>query len=191
LEQNDLSRLLAAVSFAASKHRDQRRKDRDATPYINHPIALAETLARMGITDIVVLQAAILHDTIEDTETTPEELEANFGPEVRKIVAEVTDDKRLPKETRKQLQIEHSASLSERARLVKIADKICNVRDVAYSPSPEWDVERRRQYLDWSEAVVAGCSGTHAELEAEFRAIMEEAREVLHDGSFLARGTVL
>lgn len=103
MEVVDLKRLFAALSFAAARHRDQRRKDRDASPYINHPIALAEVLARMGVTDPVVLQAAILHDTIEDTETTPDEIEERFGTAVRAVVEEVTDDKALPKTVRKQL----------------------------------------------------------------------------------------
>src|SRR4051812_9768931 len=101
--------LLHALHFAADKHRDQRRKDVGASPYINHPIEVAELLARVGdITDRVTLQAAILHDTIEDTNTTPEELDAAFGPDVRRVVEEVTDDKNLKKEERKRLQIEHA-----------------------------------------------------------------------------------
>src|ERR1700742_4504239 len=90
------SGILAALKFAARKHRRQRRKDSEATPYINHPIAVAELLSRVGaITDLPTLQAAILHDTIEDTETSPEELEENFGEEVRLIVQELTDNKSL------------------------------------------------------------------------------------------------
>src|SRR5262245_31695745 len=82
--------ILKVLLFAASKHRDQRRKDAEASPYINHPIEVAELLARVGgLTDLVVLQGAILHDTIEDTETTPDELEALFGLEVRRVVEEV------------------------------------------------------------------------------------------------------
>jgi GTP diphosphokinase / guanosine-3',5'-bis(diphosphate) 3'-diphosphatase len=157
MEAVDLKRLFAALSFAAAQHRDQRRKDREASPYINHPIALAEVLARMGVTDPVVLQAAILHDTIEDTETTPDEIEEHFGTEVRAVVEEVTDDKTLPKATRKRLQLEHAATLSDRAKLIKLADKICNVLDVTHSPPPDWDDERRRPYLDWSAGVVEQC----------------------------------
>lgn len=127
-EPNKLAAILKALHFAADKHRDQRRKDVEASPYINHPIEVAELLARVGgVTDLITLQSAILHDTIEDTKTKPEELEAAFGPEVRKVVEEVTDDKQLPKEKRKQLQIEHASHLSERAKQIKIGDKISNV----------------------------------------------------------------
>ena len=126
-----LGSILAAVHFAADKHRDQRRKDAEASPYINHPIEVAELLERVGgITDIVTLQGALLHDTIEDTNTTPEELEKAFGKEVRSVVEEVTDDKRLPKEDRKRLQIEHAPHVSLRAKQIKLADKIANVRSV-------------------------------------------------------------
>jgi GTP diphosphokinase / guanosine-3',5'-bis(diphosphate) 3'-diphosphatase len=179
MEAVDLKQLFAALSFAAGKHRDQRRKDREASPYINHPIALAEVLARMSVTDPVVLQAAILHDTIEDTETTPDEIEEHFGTEVSAVVEEVTDDKALPKAVRKQLQLEHAAGLSDRAKLIKLADKICNVLDVTHSPPPDWDDERRRRYLDWSAGVVEGCRGVHPGLEEYFGTVLAEGRRVL------------
>ena len=121
-----------------------------------------------GITDVPTLCAALLHDTVEDTDTTPEELEAHFGPAVRRIVMEVTDDKRLPKAERKRLQIVHAAVISREAKLVKLADKICNLRDVQTSPPVGWDVCRRREYFDWARAVVEQVRGTHAGLESLF-----------------------
>ncbi len=127
-----------------TKHRDQRRKDHHSSPYINHPIALAHVLAfEADVTDEVVLIAAVLHDTIEDTGATAAELARRFGSEVAEIVKEVTDDKSLSTERRKQLQIEHAPHLSSRARLVKLADKICNLRDVAHNPPKDWNLERR------------------------------------------------
>jgi guanosine-3',5'-bis(diphosphate) 3'-pyrophosphohydrolase len=136
--------LLRAVDFAAEKHRDQRRKDADRSPYINHPIAVAKLLAQVGgLSDLLTLQAAILHDTIEDTKTTPDELKDEFGVEVRDLVVEVTDDKLLPKAERKRLQIKHAPHLSERARVIKIADKICNILDITHSPPTDWTLERR------------------------------------------------
>jgi len=161
--------LLKALAFAAHKHRDQRRKDPEASPYINHPIGLAHVLASEGgIADAVVLCAAVLHDTIEDTETTHAELQLQFGDQIAAIVSEVTDDKSLPKAERKRLQIEHAAHISERARLVKLADKICNLRDIVHSPPAAWSLERRQEYFDWAKRVVDGLRGTHAELEAAF-----------------------
>ena len=152
--------LLKALHFAAHKHREQRRKDVEASPYINHPIEVAELLARVGrVNDLVTLQGAILHDTIEDTQTTPAELEAAFGVEVRRVVEEVTDDKRLPKAERKRLQIEHAPHLSMRARQIKLADKIANVRGVTQTPPADWSLARRQEYLDWTEQVTAGCRG--------------------------------
>ena len=161
--------LLCAIAFAADKHRMQRRKDPDASPYINHPIALANVLANEGaVEDVVVLAAAVLHDTIEDTETTAPELVAAFGLEIAGVVLEVTDDKTLSKETRKQAQIDHAADLSHRAKLVKLADKICNVRDVASSPPADWPLERRQDYFDWAKKVVDRMRGAHPELEQLF-----------------------
>lgn len=171
--------LLRAALFAADKHRLQKRKDIDASPYINHPLAVAEVMARHGVTDAVALQAALLHDTIEDTNTTPEELEAEFGAEVVSVVLEVSDDKSLDKQRRKELQIEHAPSLSDRAKLVKLGDKICNVLDVGSNPPAAWDLDRRRKYLGWTGAVVRGCRGVNAELEEYYDRVLEEAQRVL------------
>ena len=163
--------LIGALSFAADKHRNQRRKDAEASPYINHPIMLAKILAvEGGVEDGLVLGAAVLHDTIEDTETSYEELAGQFGREIADVVLEVTDDKALPKAERKQLQIDHAPQLSRAAKLVKLADKIANVRDVADHPPSEWPVERRREYFDWAKRVVDGLRGTHQRLEAAFDA---------------------
>jgi guanosine-3',5'-bis(diphosphate) 3'-pyrophosphohydrolase len=149
--------ILKAAEFAATKHRDQRRKDEAASPYINHPIALANILANEGgVLDPVVIVAALLHDTIEDTETTLEELRAEFGAQVAGIVMEVTDDKSLAKAERKRLQIEHAAHISESAKLVKLADKIANLRDMKSSPPADWPLDRRREYFDWAKQVVDG-----------------------------------
>ncbi|SRR5579871_1282008 len=161
--------LIAALAFAAHKHRDQRRKDASASPYINHPISLAQVLANEGgVRDEDVLTAAVLHDTIEDTQTTAAELEQHFGARIASIVMEVTDDKSLPKHERKRLQIEHAASISREAKLVKLADKICNLRDVAHHPPAGWSRERRMEYFDWAKAVVDNLRGVHAGLENLF-----------------------
>jgi guanosine-3',5'-bis(diphosphate) 3'-pyrophosphohydrolase len=167
----ELALLLKALSFAAHKHRDQRRKDAQASPYINHPIALADVLINEGeVTDAEVLSAALLHDTVEDTATTHEELRAAFGERIARIVAEVTDDKRLPKAERKRLQVVHAPALSREAKLVKLADKICNLRDVAERPPAGWDLARRREYFEWAKQVVDGLRGTHPRLEDAFDA---------------------
>jgi GTP diphosphokinase / guanosine-3',5'-bis(diphosphate) 3'-diphosphatase len=163
-----MSRVLSAATFAAERHRDQRRKGKDASPYINHPLALASLLAGCGERDPTVLMAALLHDTVEDTATSFEDIERAFGREVADIVREVTDDKSLPKAERKRLQIEHAAHLSRRAKLVKLADKICNLRDMVVSPPTGWPLERRRAYFDWARAVVNPMRGVHPELEALF-----------------------
>lgn len=169
--KSDVQALLSAIAFAADRHRNQRRRDVDASPYINHPIGLAHLLAITGgISDIVVLQAAVLHDTIEDTETAYEELVEKFGQEVASVVAEVTDDKELPKVRRKQLQVEHAPHKSRAAALVKLADKTCNLRDIVSTPPADWSVERRQEYFDWAKRVVDGLPEVSYEMRAAFTA---------------------
>jgi guanosine-3',5'-bis(diphosphate) 3'-pyrophosphohydrolase len=175
----DIALVLKAAQFAAEKHRGQRRKDADASPYINHPLALANVLAtEAGEQDPILLCAALLHDTIEDTETTQDELTAHFGTEIAGVVAEVTDDKGLPKAERKRLQIEHAAHASHRAKMVKLADKISNLRDILASPPADWPADRKQAYFDWSAQVVAAVRGTHPGLEAIFDGLMARRSEL-------------
>lgn len=166
----DPGRLLRALDLAATKHRDQRRKDQPKSPYINHPIAVASLLWECGVHDETAVLAGILHDTIEDTATTREELAALFGAQVADVVAEVTDDKSLPKDRRKELQVEHAPHLSRTAKLVKLADKTCNVRDLIESPPADWPLERKQQYLVWAKQVVDGLREASPELAARFDA---------------------
>ncbi|MGQ0512375.1 MAG: HD domain-containing protein [Betaproteobacteria bacterium] len=174
--ETGIALLLRALAFAAHKHRDQRRKDAEASPYINHPIALAEVLAREGgVGDIEVLAAALLHDTIEDTDTTQAELRQAFGERIAGIVAEVTDDTSLPKAERKRAQVEHASTLSEGARLVKLADKICNLRDVADRPPAQWELARRQAYFEWARQVIDGLRGTGKEDSARLEAAFDAA----------------
>ena len=171
--------ILRAAAFAARKHRDQRRKDAEASPYINHPLELARVLAEVGgVTDAATLCAALLHDTIEDTDTTVEELTREFGPEVAAIVAEVTDDKTLARAERKRRQVEHAATISDQAKRVKLADKICNLRDLLASPPVHWPLQRQQAYFDWSAQVIAGLRGVHAPLEALFDAVYARRRDL-------------
>jgi guanosine-3',5'-bis(diphosphate) 3'-pyrophosphohydrolase len=171
--------LVKVEAFASEKHRTQRRKDADASPYINHPIALANVLANEGgITDAVVLSAAVLHDTIEDTNTTAEELTAIFGAKIAATVLDVTDDKSLEKHVRKHRQIEHAPHISQEAKLVKLADKICNLRDIRESPPADWSPDRKQGYFDWATKVVAGVRGIHPELEAVFDGLLARHAEL-------------
>jgi guanosine-3',5'-bis(diphosphate) 3'-pyrophosphohydrolase len=179
MTEPELKLFLDALKFAAEKHRHQRRKDAAASPYINHPIAVAETLVDIGhITDITTIVAALLHDTIEDTETTEAELEARFGTDICSVVCEVSDDKTLTALERKRLQVEHAASASTRARLVKLADKICNVNDVIDNPPAGWSDSRRRDYIQWAGDVVEAVRGTNTQLETHFDGLRSRAREL-------------
>tara|TARA_B100001964_G_C14219254_1_gene594425 strand:+ start:1036 stop:1626 length:591 start_codon:yes stop_codon:yes gene_type:complete len=172
--------LLKAMQFAEYKHRGQHRKDVKRTPYISHPISVALVLSEVGgIDDLEVLSAALLHDTVEDTDTTPEELEKEFGERIRKLVEEVTDNKDLPKVERKNRQIEHAASLSKKAVLIKLADKISNIKDVIYSPPSGWDKDRRKKYLDWAEAVINNCSNLNIPMGKHFADMLLSGRQAL------------
>lgn len=169
MSEDDLKLLLRALRFSAERHRDQRRKDAAGTPYINHPISLVDILVNEAdVTDVQVLCAALLHDVIEDTPTTASALEDAFGTEICAIVREVTDDKSLPKRERKLRQIKHASSLSDRAKLVKLADKISNLRDAARQPPLGWDLQRRQAYFEWANDVAQGLRGSHTILEALF-----------------------
>ena len=158
-----------ALDFAARKHRNQRRKGATQEPYINHPAEVARLVAEAtGGRPLAVLLAALLHDTVEDTQTTLDELEREFGSDVAALVAEVTDDKRLPKADRKRLQIEHAGTRSRGAKLIKIADKTSNLRSLVDSPPTDWDLQRRREYFEWAKRVVDGCRGVNRKLERAF-----------------------
>lgn len=177
---SDLALLLRAASFSADRHRHQLRKGDDPPPYINHPLEVASILANVGgISDVTTLVAALLHDTVEDTSASADDLESDFGREVRTLVDELTDDKELEKAERKRLQIEHTAALSVAAKQIKLGDKICNTRDVVENPPSDWSLQRRREYLDWAAEVVAGCRGANGALERHFDEVLAKGREAL------------
>ncbi len=184
-QSNDVGIILKALHFASVKHKDQRRKDIQATPYINHPIEVAEILWNLGeIYDPVVIISALLHDTIEDTETTSEEIRNLFGIQICSIVEEVTDDKGLAKAERKQRQIEKASKISREAQFVKLADKISNVRGLASNCPKGWNKERCSQYVQWAEQVVQGMKGINTRLEKEFSLSCEKARKHIQETSF-------
>ncbi len=171
--------LLKAAAFAAEKHRDQRRKDSAATPYINHPLMVALTLVEAGESDQELITAALLHDTIEDTETKPEEILESFGPEVLALVKEVTDDKDLENAERKRLQVASSHAKSVSAKKLKLADKICNIYDIIHHPPHGWSMQRRLEYLAWVEEVLVGLRGVNMQLESKLEELIRFGRESL------------
>ena len=174
-ESSKISLVIRATHFAAIKHRDQRRKDSAASPYINHPVTLAEILSvEGGISDPVVLAAALLHDTLEDTQTTSEELRGQFGSAIAEIVQEVTDVKWLDKAARKRFQIARARRSSKGAKLVKLADKIANLRDILANPPAKWSIERKREYFDWAKKVIDQVRGTNLKLERHFDTLYQQ-----------------
>jgi len=177
---NDIRKLIEAASFAAQRHTGHVRKGSDKQPYINHPLEVANLLANVGgIDDIDVLIAGLLHDTVEDVGVKKEEIMEKFGKRVAGVVIEVTDDKSLPKQERKRLQVEHAPHLSPEAKQVKLADKISNVTDVTDHPPADWTLERRREYIDWGEKVIAGLRGTNEKLERHFDDLVARAKTSL------------
>ncbi len=166
--------LTHAYHFAAQAHVHQRRKGEAAEPYMNHLTEVAELVAQAtGGEDLDVLVAAILHDTIEDTETTAAELRTVFGPQVANLVMEVTDDKSLPSPDRKALQIEHAPHASSGAQIIKMADKTANLRSLIASPPPDWPKARCDEYVAWASRVVEGCRGANSWLAQQFDAAAE------------------
>lgn len=175
----EIAFLMNAAKFAAAKHRNQKRKD-EKTPYINHPLEVAEMLARVAhVTDPSVLAAALLHDTIEDTATSVDEIRTAFGDRVLSLVQECTDDKSLQKSERKRLQVINAPHKSDDAKLIKIADKISNIRDIVELPPANWSWERKSDYLDWAQQVFEGLRGVSYELDQLFESAMQNARKSL------------
>ncbi len=151
---------------------------------MNHVLAVTSVLANEGgVSDPVLLTAALLHDTVEDTDTSYEELRARYGDDVCDVVAEVTDDKTLSKERRKELQVEHAPHLSARAKQLKLADKISNLRDIANDSPADWSEQRKREYADWACNVIAGCRGVNDELERLFDRTVAETRARLEQSA--------
>ena len=172
--------IIDAMHFAAEKHRHQRRKDRHLSPYINHLIEVLHLLWHIGgVREETILVAGLLHDIIEDTNTSAREIERQFGAEVRAMVEAVTDDKTLPKEQRKQQQILRAPDLPPGAKLVKLADKCANLSDLLFHPPADWPDKRRRAYVDWAEQVIAGLRGTNQALETHFDQLATKLRKRL------------
>ena len=155
-------------------------QDADRSPYINHPIAVMHTLWQAGVRDVPLLTAALLHDTVEDTPASEADLRRRFGDEVTELVLEVTDDKSLSQPERKQAQIDHAPHLSDRAAQLKMADKACNLHDLIALPPETWSHQRRVDYVNWSEKVVAQLRGRFPQLEAIYDEQLTLAQQALH-----------
>jgi GTP diphosphokinase / guanosine-3',5'-bis(diphosphate) 3'-diphosphatase len=180
--EKEFGTFLQALHFAAEKHDGQQRKDAKKSPYINHPIAVTEILWRVGgVRDMTTLVASLLHDTIEDTETSQDELRQKFGEGVLNLVMELTDDKSLPKAERKQQQIVNAPHKSQQARQIKLADKISNVHDITHFPPSDWPHQRKLDYLDWSEKVIDGLRGHNPALEEYYDRVLAEGRALLNN----------
>ena len=168
--------ILKATQFSALKHQNQKRKD-GKTPYVIHPISVAVILSEIGgIDDEEILSAALLHDTIEDTDATTDEIDREFGSKISSIVEELTDNKELSYSERKQFQIDHAPDLSKEATLVKIADKTSNVTDLINEKPTDWDDARCKEYINWAEAVINRCQKVNMNLENHFYNLVNSYR---------------
>jgi (p)ppGpp synthase/HD superfamily hydrolase len=176
---NPVAQILAAANFAATAHAAQKRKGAAAEPYINHLIEVAELVARSGYgSDVNLIMACLLHDVVEDTAVTQQEVAQLFNDDVASLVMEATDDKTLPKEERKALQIETAPHKTMRAQVLKLADKISNLRALISSPPPGWNLERKRQYFEWAQAVVSGFTSPDPFLLNEFQKAYQRISEI-------------
>jgi len=172
--------ILRAARYAAEKHADQRRKGVRKEPYINHPLEVAELVASaLTAPDENLVIAALLHDVVEDTDTTFDELARLFGSDVAALVAEVTDDSSLPRLERKRLQIATAPDKSPRAQVIRLADKISNLRSIRDSAPADWDERRKREYFDWGRTVVAGLSAPNPHLKREFDQLVRDFEATL------------
>lgn len=183
--RRDLARLLQATDFAARKHAAQRRKDPEGTPYINHPVGVASTLAAAGVSDVDVLITALLHDTVEDTDCSFGEIDGEFGAAVAALVREVTDDKALSGPERKRLQVMHARDASWGARAVKMSDKLYNLRDLLRVAPVGWDRDRVRAYFRWASQVVGECGDACPEVKAMLDDVFEEFENHYGEGQDL------
>ena len=166
---NGLVTVLRAADATARWHVNQRRKGAAQEPYVTHLLEVAMLVAEATAgADPNLIVAALLHDTIEDQGVTREEIAAQFSDDVADLVVEVTDDKKLPKAERRRLQIKHAPKLTPRAKILKLADKISNLRSLATSPPADWPMQRRSDYVIWTTEVVQGLRGTSGLLEHEF-----------------------
>jgi (p)ppGpp synthase/HD superfamily hydrolase len=172
---NAVQQVLDAARFAAERHVHQKRKGAAAEPYLNHLIEVAGLVATaLTEPDTNLVIAALLHDTIEDTGTTRQELVERFGSDVAGLVVELTDDKSLPKQARKRLQIENAPKKSARAQAIKLADKISNLRAILFSPPADWDFQRKKEYFEWAKRVVGGFAEPNPALKAEFEKTLQQ-----------------
>lgn len=180
----DIISIFDAAEFAAEMHQDQRRKGSSRRPYIGHCLEVASILASVGkVEDSNVIIAALLHDVVEDTDTTSEQVRDKYGDIVADLVAEVTDDKNLKKKERKELQVEHAPALSPAAKLIKVADKISNVREIASDPPKKWGLNRQRDYFDWAERVVNAMGSIDPEMRLVFDKTLADARAQLDEST--------
>lgn len=172
-QQQALELITRAAYFAAHAHRRQRRKDQEATPYINHLTEVAHLLAEAGC-DAETVAAGYLHDTIEDVDITYEMLVDEFGQTIADLVRAVTDDKSLPKMARKEMQVEHAALATEAQAALKLADKISNLRSLRKTPPAGWSEERLAEYVAWAHRVVTSLPHINPVLFEHYEAIRKE-----------------
>jgi guanosine-3',5'-bis(diphosphate) 3'-pyrophosphohydrolase len=175
MTSQEIQEICSGIDFAAEKHRFQTRKNKEKTPYISHPIGVAYNLMRVGeVREISIIIGALLHDTIEDTQTTFEEIESKFGKHVAGLVREVTDDKSLATEARKRFQVINASQKSKGAAQIKLADKLFNLNDLYNNPPPDWTQTRIDRYYEWAQSVIDRLPPANDKLHAAVEEIINQ-----------------
>ncbi|MFZ9848658.1 MAG: HD domain-containing protein [Flavobacteriales bacterium] len=166
----NLQLLFKALNYSAEQHKAQRRKGMESVPYINHPIKVTNIITQFipDASDDLIC-AAILHDVVEDTDATIDDIKNKFGDAIASIVQEVTDDKSISKAESRRKQIENAPKLSYNAKIIRVCDKISNVRDICGENIPDWDYKTKIEYLNWAEQVVYALDKFHEELQFAFK----------------------
>lgn len=172
-----MKNLINAISLASTLHRDQKRLDTNATPYINHPIAVAKLLFEAGIHDEDILCSALLHDVVEDCAISISDIGNMFNDCIAQIVDDVTDPVGLDGEDRKLAQIQKVKNISYAGKLIKVADKICNIRDVLDSP-PNWSIEKKLKYFEFAQAVFNSANIDNPYLIEIFLNLMKKKQQI-------------
>lgn len=184
MNEINLIELFEALSFSADKHRLQKRKDATGTPYINHPLGVARNIAFLdsltGKEKSDIINGAILHDTIEDTDTTYEEIQIRFNKEVADIVQEVTNKKELSSEESKKYELERAKTLSLPASLIRISDKIENIKDINNLQPVNWEKWRKINYCEWAKALVDNIKIEHVAVKQLKNLFLQRYYETLN-----------
>jgi len=155
LNEKDAEAVLGAAIFATEKHKSQVRSNEKKTPYIIHPIEVADLVMKIGhVYDKDVLITALLHDVMDDTQTTYEQITSLYGTKVSSYLEEMTSKQGLSLKEQKKQQIMQAFRQNPSVAIIKLSDKLSNLKTLATSPPPSWSRDRIDQYFQWAQTVI-------------------------------------